>query len=262
MTQLVFAIMLGTIHYVLCFTLLPGLLLAASNCSKAVDGIRVRYPPIIIDNQGQFTQTDHCWEAPPYAWNFGHWFVTYTSFPEYLNLWNFENDIYPQFPTTETAAEKRANLDLCSYNFPPTGNSTVDNHIYTALGLDTPAPRYGSAVVNFTGQGDWHLTNYIMFLAWGYDTEGDAYTVQYETQVEVGGDGDITVSSRRLGGPSKATTQAIFQALNTTFAHEQRGNLSKYAGSLQPIHRDDRRNGEGLVPCDAACMENLWMASA
>lgn len=257
-------IMFVALQYALCFTLLPSVLLAAtgSNCGKAIDGIRVRTPPIIIDNEGELTQTDNCWEAPPYAWNFGHWFVSYTSFPAYLNLWNFENDIYPQFPTTETEADQRANLDLTSYNFPPTGNSTIDNHIYTALGLDIPAPQYGSAVVNFSGQGDWHLTNYLMFLAWGYDTEGEAYTVQYETPVEVGGDGDISVISRKQGGPSQATTQAIFKALNKTFAHEQRGNLSTYAQNLQPTKRDARRNGEGLVPCDAACMGNLWMASA
>ena len=238
--------------FLLSIALFPVLLLAKDTCSHSPSQIKVRYPPVI--------QADDCWEAPPYAWNFGHWYPSYTSFPAYLGLCNFQNDIYPKFPTIQAAAEERQNLDLASYNLPPTGNSTVDAHIYIAFGLDTPALEIGSAVFNFTGQGYWHLTNYYMYIAWGVDTDGDAYFVQYETPVEVGGDGDIAIVSRKKGGPSRATTAAIFNALNTTFAGEERGNLAKYAGSLQKLKTDGRRDGTGIVACDEACMENAWMA--
>lgn len=235
--------------------LFPALLAAMDhrrNSPSPSSQIRLRYPPVI--------QADHSWVAPPYAWNFGHWYPTYTSFPAYLSLYNFQSDIYPQFPTTQAAADLRQNLDLASYNLPATGNSTADDYVYTAFGLDTPAPEIGSAVFNFTGQGYWHLTNYYMYIAWGYDTEGYGYYVQYETPVEAGGDGDIAIVSRKLGGPSPATTTAIFHALNTTFAGETRGNLAKYAGNLQKLKTDGRRDGQGIVPCDQACVLNAWMA--
>jgi hypothetical protein len=241
--------------YLLSAALFPALLLAEEHCRGIPSSgtrVNVRYPPTI--------QADDCWEAPPYAWNFGHWYPSYTSFPPYLSLYNFQNEIYPKFPTTQQEADLRQNLDLASYNIAPTGNSTLDDQIYIAFGLDTPSPEIGPMVFNFTGQGNWHLTNYYIYIAWGYDTEGDGYFVEYETPVDPTGNGDIAIVSRKKGGPSPATTRAIFHALNTTFAGETRGSLGDHAKGLQKLKTDGRRDGKGVVACDAACMDNAWMA--
>ncbi|KAK4044306.1 hypothetical protein C8A01DRAFT_31623 [Parachaetomium inaequale] len=246
--------------YLAAFALWPALLLAANSgrsCNPRHSNIHVRYPPTV--------QPDPSWKAPPYAWLFGHWHPTYTSFEGYLNLWNIGADLYPRWPTTHQEAELRQTLDLTSYNMPPTGNATADAVVYTAFGLDTPAPEIGSAVFNFSGQNSWHLTNYYMLLAWGEDTAGDDYWVQYETPPEIDGvltpDYVIAIVSRNPNGPSRPTLDAIFDTLNCTFGNEPRGQLSKLAKNLHPTHFDGRRNQSDIPACDEACVQNAWMAA-
>lgn len=241
-------------HYLLLtLTLFPALPLAKNDRTTQLPRVSVRYPPTI--------EPDEPWEAPPYAWTFGNSFVTYTSFAPYLELYNYQADIYPRFPTTQEAADLRQNLDLASYSGPPTGNSTLDSHVYTAFGLDTPAPEIGSAIYNFSGQGDWHLTNYYMHLAWGDDTNGDGYLVLYETPIAVDVDPTLSITSRSPTGPSNSTLHAIFNALNSTFKGETRGKLAELAGNLQKTKNDGRRDALGIAACDAACMDNAWMAA-
>ena len=96
-------------------------------------------------------------------------------------------------------------------------------------------------------------------LAWGRDSAGIAYRVEYETAAPgEGGDACVNFLSRNEDGPSEETLAEIWEGLGALV----KGNsaLEGIVGSIQKMTHDGRRTGVAPVACDEDCMMNAGLA--
>jgi hypothetical protein len=188
------------------------------------------------------------WVPPPSGWLYGQWYWSYSSQHLYTALYyNQEIDFYPLFPSTnETAGD-----NILLYSF-MAGNTTTT--LSTTYAIDTPQPQLGPYVFNDVAAGGRNITTPYEFLAWGYDTAGDGYIVQYDgiTFGQKTLPPDLSLLSRAVDGPTAETRRAIVAAIEA-FGDM---NLTGLAQNLTKTPVDDRRKDLGPITCDAACVNN------
>ena len=211
--------------------------------------VNLRYPPTVN------ATIEHIWTPPPPAWLFGNWKITYSSRPSYHALYNFQHDCYPVLPTN-TSVTSGLQIDLTSFNpSPKWSNATLNDAIVTAFGYDAPLTDLAPSVYCFNGTGYLSSESNIWEeTAWGYDTDGVGYRVEYETAAAGAGGPCINVLSRGETGPSQATLNEILNGMRELYA----GNkpLLELAHNVSKLHIDGRRTGNAPVACDMSCMEN------
>lgn len=143
------------------------------------------------------------------------------------------------------------NVDLTSWQ---TAN---DSQIITGIGYDYPHYNgtVSSWVYDFRGTGKLSLENNTWeMLAWGYDTNGDAYWVAYETPVAfLPSPCDIDLLSRVKGAPSNATRHALLEGIRKLDIEE----LTNLTDQVVALPVDDRRNDLGPTTCNEACVGNV-----
>lgn len=170
-----------------------------------------------------------------------------------MSLYNFQFDSSPVFPGNASYPFGRNN-DLTSFQ---TKNSST---IITAYGFDTPRASLGPFVFDYVGTGVFDVINNTWeLMAWGYDTCGNGYFLNYETPVAAtGAPADLDIQSRVEDGPSEETLQELIKGVEALGNDE----LTKLAQQLTKLPIDGRRSGKPPVVCDEACVENLDVASS
>jgi len=207
------------------------------------------------------------WTPPPKGYQYGNWWVSYSSNPEYSSIYNIQYDSYPLLPSgtypliTTTGIAPNASdpplVDLTSYNLP----NTTSTAILTAFGYDFPRSAT-PWVFDFAGTG--HLNqarNTWELLAWGWDAHGVEYLVAYETPVaasniSAGAPAGIDFESRVKGGPDAQTRAGLVAAVERLGVRE----LSVLVQEVVATPVDARRDGLPPVACDEACIDNVIFA--
>ena len=212
--------------------------------------IQARVPPTL--NQ----PVDPSWKPPPVEWLLGAIKMTYSSIPEYFELYNIQSNIEPFNNVTGQ------HVDLTSYQV-----SANDSHVYTAYGIDTPHynSNYGyeyTGVYDFRGNGTLSaVQNSWEVVAWGYDTDGIEFQALYETAVipaAAQSPAGLDILSKSVNGPSAETLYAIYSAV----AGLGNTNLTAILPTIKPLVHDGRRDGLVPVICNEACLNNTNLPSA
>jgi hypothetical protein len=214
--------------------------------------VKLRYPPTVD------ATADNTWTPPPPAWLFGNWKIRYSSRPSYQKLYNFQHDCYPVLPTN-TSVTSGLQIDLTSFNLPPNpSNATLNEMILTAFGYDTPLTNIAPSVYRFDGTGYLSgVSNIWEETAWGYDTKGVGYRVEYETAV-VGEGPCVNILSREETGPSQETLKEIFNSMRELYAGNE--SLLELVQNVTQLVVDGRRTATAPVACDMSCVDNADLA--
>ncbi|RYP44506.1 hypothetical protein DL768_009045 [Monosporascus sp. mg162] len=166
---------------------------ALIDCSKDV---KARLPLIYSANT-----TAGSWTPPPPGWIFGNWKVTWSSAPVYLSLHNFEVDLSPVFPQTQTSVNQMN--DLSSYQLEGEKDLTL------FYGVDTMRPE-NDGIYNFTSPALGSGSEYrLEILIWGYDTAGVGYKVTFENTRGEDAPEALSIESRVTHGPTNETFAEI-----------------------------------------------------
>jgi hypothetical protein len=226
------------------------------------DQIRIRPPPTLnISSPASMN-----WVPPPKGYQYGNWWVSYTSNQEYTSVFNIQYDSYPLIPPTyplveTTGVQVNASnpplVDLTSYNLP---NSSI-TEVITAFGYDFP--RSGVPwVFDFHGTGHFNQAqNSWELMAWGYDLNGVEYILVYETPVRAdnisaGATAGLDIERRVKGGPDNTTIAALVAGVKALGISQ----LTEFAEQIQATPTDSRRDGQLPVACDESCIDNIIFA--
>ncbi|RYP61827.1 hypothetical protein DL770_009696 [Monosporascus sp. CRB-9-2] len=206
---------------------------AQIDCSKDV---KARLPLIYSTNT-----TAGSWTPPPPGWIFGNWKVTWSSTPVYLSLHNFEVDLSPVFPQTQTSVNQMN--DLSSYQLEGEKNLTL------YYGVDTMRPE-NDGIYNFTSPAFGSASEYrLEILIWGYDTAGVGYKVTYENIRGEDAPEALSIESRVPHGPTDETFAEIVAEIEGLGSEP----LSTLARDMVRLTQNGGRDGMPAV-CDAACV--------
>jgi hypothetical protein len=216
---------------------------ADSKCPTS--DVRVRLPPTFP------APCDPQWLEPPPGWNFGNWKITYSTQPEFLQVFNAQVDKSPIFPSDPSLPPDRRN-QLDSFQ---TANSST---IITTYLIDTPSPVDPASAYNFVGVGALAALNgSYSTLAWGYGTDGVGYDLEYNAASNAnGGVSALNILSRIENGPSEET----FQLLVSGVLSLGNAELAGLAQGLTKLPNDGRRTGLPPVACPEACVNNTDVA--
>lgn len=240
-------------------SLVAGLLLVASNGTQAFSceprgcpissSVNVRGAPTLDP-----AYANDSWTPPPPGWIFGTWSLAYSS--SQSEFYNQRYDIYPRLPMdgsepltqwTEIIAFDTANTSF------PTITINADADFLPDL------PDYS---LNFTvsSGGQFFFGFLYDIIAWGYDTNGDAFYVG--TQLEGFGlrqdPPSMALTSRVLGGPSECTVEEVRSSIIAL------GDpvLSAQARNLTRTLYDDRLPELVPILCDTDCVNNTLLVAA
>ena len=141
------------------------------------------------------------------------------------------------------------NIDLFSFQ---TANSS---DLLTVYAVDSPLPQVGPYVFSMNQTDpEGSATDIYDWIAWGHDTNGDAFAVLYVTAVTgtASAGPELDFISRVDGGPSSETLGAVLQCVQAL------GNsqLSSLANGEFNTPNDGRRVGQPPASCDEACVQN------
>ncbi|RYP01988.1 hypothetical protein DL765_010796 [Monosporascus sp. GIB2] len=214
-------------------------LLSAAICTAQIDcskEVRARLPLIYSANT-----TAGSWAPPPLGWIFGNWKVTWSSAPVYLSLHNFEVDLSPVFPQTQTSVNQMN--DLSSYQL------AGEKNLSLFYGVDTMRPE-NDGIYNFTSPALGSGSEYrLEILVWGYDTTGVGYKVTYENERGEAGPPALSIESRVPHGPTNETFAEIVAEIEGLGSEP----LSTLARDMVRLTQNGGRDGIPAV-CNAACV--------
>ncbi|KAF2645871.1 hypothetical protein P280DRAFT_503906 [Massarina eburnea CBS 473.64] len=203
----------------------------SSVCGAA--GVSVRLPDVrSAENQS--------WELPPEDFYFQPWFMTHTSYAANLGLINYQYDPYPMegYGTDFN--------DLFSFQTPN------NSKIYPAYGIDTPTSP-SKDVVEYRGTGLLAADNStFIWLAWGCDTTGTPYYLNYAT-ASTHTTAGMDIMSTKEEGMDQATYDALLDgliALGDDYIIAVAKNLTK------TVQDGGRRGLPRVTTCDEQCRTN------